>query len=435
MMRESDPGQWAELCAAFDALVEMDAGARAERLAAIGAADPAARRALEELLEADASPASGLDRIDTIFGARDPPLAAERSADRDVLKLVGQTVVHFRIVEPLAAGGMGVVYRAIDTQLARDVALKFPLPGQRLDGQVRERFLREARAAAALEHPNICSIYETGETEAGQLFLAMPLYQGETLKARIARLGPLPVGDALTIAVQIARGLQAAHRAGIVHRDLKPANVILLPDGGLKILDFGVARVGDVTLTKSHDTLGTVSYMAPEQVRGERLDGRADLWALGVLLYEMLTGRRPFEGDHEIAIAHAIVHSDPVRPSALRPEIWPELDALVLGLLARQPANRPASAEAVAAELSALESRSSQRQGASVGSPAHRIRAARTGVGLDLRAGGGGRGRDGVVASAGSFRRTRRASHRGSAAFREPRPGRRRRLPGRSARG
>jgi serine/threonine-protein kinase len=186
----------------------------------------------------------------------------------------------------------------------------------------------------------------------------MPLYEGETLKARIARAGPLPIADALAIAVQISRGLQAAHRAGIVHRDLKPANAMLLPDGGLKILDFGVARVGDVTLTKSNSALGTVAYMAPEQVRGEQIDGRADLWALGVLLYEMLTGRRPFEGPHEIAIAHAIVHSAPLRPSLSRTEISPELDALVLALLARQPGKRPASAEAVAAELSALESRS-----------------------------------------------------------------------------
>ncbi len=349
---------WAELCAAFDTLVDLEAGARAERLAAIGASDPAARRALEELLEADANPASSLGRIDAIFGGADPPPYSERGTDRDLLKLMGRTVAHFRIVEPLAAGGMGVVYRAIDTQLARPVALKFPLPGQRLDGQVRERFVREARAAATLDHPNICSIYETGETEDGQLFLAMPLYQGETLKARIARAGPLPITDALAIAVQIARGLHAAHSAGIVHRDLKPANVIIVSDGGLKILDFGVARVGDVTLTKSHDTLGTVSYMAPEQVRGERVDGRSDLWAVGVLLYEMLTARRPFEGPHEIAIAHAIVHANPVRPSLFRPEIRPEIDALVLGLLAREPANRPASAEAVAGELTALETRS-----------------------------------------------------------------------------
>ena len=337
---------WAELCAAFDALVELDTGARAERLAAIGASDPMARRALEQLLEADANPGTRLVRLEALFGEPDPP----DSADLDVLKLVGRTVAHFRIVEPLAAGGMGVVYRATDTHLARPVALKFPLPGQRLDRQVRERFLREARAAAALDHPNICSIYETGETEDGQLFLAMPLYEGETLKARIAREGQLSIADALAIAGQIAQGLHAAHRAGIVHRDLKPANAILLPDGGLKILDFGIARVGDGTLT-SHGTLGTVSYMAPEQVRGGSVDGRADLWALGVLLYEMLTGRRPFEGEHQIAIAHAIVHADPPRPSALRPDMGPGLDALVMGLLAKQPEHRRASAEAVSDEL------------------------------------------------------------------------------------
>jgi serine/threonine-protein kinase len=353
MTRPSDPGQWTELFAAFDALVDLDSGARSDRLAAIGATDPAARRALEELLEADANPVSRLGRIDAVFGAAAP---AERRADLDVLKLVGLTISHFRVVEPLAAGGMGVVYRAIDAHLGRPVALKFPLPGQRLDGQVRERFLREARAAAALDHPSICSIYEAGETEDGQLFLAMPLYEGETVKARMAREGALPIGDALAIAVQIAHGLHAAHRAGIVHRDLKPANVMLVRDGALKILDFGIARAGDVTLTKSHGTVGTVSYMSPEQVRGERVDGRADLWALGVLLYEMVTGRRPFEGGDEIAVAYAIVHTPPGRPSTLRPEISPELDALVVGLLAKQPAGRRASADAVAAELVALQS-------------------------------------------------------------------------------
>jgi serine/threonine-protein kinase len=357
MIRDSDPARWAELCAEFDALVELNSGARADRLVAIGAADPDARRALEELLDADANPHSGLGRIDALFAGLPALAASGRSAELDVLKLAGRTVSHFRVVEPLAAGGMGVVYRAIDTHLGRPVALKFPLPGQHIERQVRERFMREARAAGALDHPNICSIHETGETDDGHLFLAMPLYEGETLKARIARTGPLPIADALAIAVQMARGLGAAHRAGIVHRDLKPANAIILGDGGLKILDFGVARSGDVTLTRSHDTLGTVSYMAPEQIRGESVDARADLWALGVVLYEMVTGRRPFDGQHEIAIAHAIVHSEPVRPSVLRPELPPELDALIMKLLARDPSDRPASADAVADTLNALQSR------------------------------------------------------------------------------
>jgi len=358
----SHPEQWQDVWAAFDTLVDLDAGARAERLAAIGANDPAARRALEELLEADANSGTRLGHIERIFGTPDPPPETAPSVDPDLLKLVGRTIAHFRVVEPLAVGGMGVVYRAIDTHLARPVALKFPLPGQRLDPQVRERFLREARAAGALDHPSICSIYETGETEDGQLFLAMPLYEGETLKARLARAGRLPIADAFAIATQIAQGLHAAHRAGIVHRDLKPANAMILADGRVKILDFGIARVGDGTRTASHGTPGTVAYMAPEQIRGEELDGRADLWALGVLLHEMLTGRRPFEGQQDIAIAHAIVHSNPVPPSVLRPEIWTELDALVLGLLAKQAGSRPASAEAVAAELTALQSRSAPPQ-------------------------------------------------------------------------
>jgi eukaryotic-like serine/threonine-protein kinase len=356
------PGRWAELCAAFDTLVQLDASARAERLDVVGDSDPEYRRALEELLEADANAASWLHRIDAVLGTAAPPGEPRASTVGDPLKLVGRNIGQFRVMEPLATGGMGAVYRGLDTHLGRPVALKFPLPGQRLDHQVRERFLREARAVGALDHPNICSIYQAGETEDGQLFLAMPLYQGETLKARTAREGRLPIADAINLAQQMAGGLHAAHRAAITHRDLKPANVIILPDGGVKILDFGIARMSDATLTAAHGMLGTVPYMAPEQVRGEEVDARVDLWALGVLLYEMLTGRRPFEGAHEIAIAHAIVHSDLVPPSALRPEIWPELDGLVMGLLARNPGRRPASAEAVVTALAALESGSAHRR-------------------------------------------------------------------------
>lgn len=352
MIRVSDPGRWQALCAEFDALVEMEAGARAERLAAVGRADPAARTMLEALLAGDAGSSSGLGRIDAIFGTGPAPDAQARP---DLLGLAGETVGHFHVVEPLAAGGMGVVYRAIDTHLSRPVALKFPLPGRSLDRQLRERFLQEARVAGALDHPNICSIYEAGETEAGQLFFAMPLYDGETLKERLARVGRLPIAEAVGFAVQIARGLSAAHQAGIVHRDLKPANVMVLPGGGIRILDFGIARVGDGLGTHSAETLGTASYMAPEQVRGEPLDGRTDLWALGVVLYEMLTGRRPFDGEREIAIAHAIVHAVPVRPATIRPEIGPRLDRLVVGLLAKQPGGRRSSAQAVEAELAGLE--------------------------------------------------------------------------------
>jgi eukaryotic-like serine/threonine-protein kinase len=288
----------------------------------------------------------------TPFGLPDRD-SDERTGDADSLRLVGRTISDFEVIEPLAHGGMGVVYRALDTQLRRAVALKFPLPTSAVDRGVKERFLREARLAGALDHPNLCHVYAAGETEDGHLYYAMPLYEGETLRARIARAGALPIPDALDIARQIAQGLGAAHRAGIIHRDLKPANVMLLPDGGVKILDFGLARPDDKELTATRATMGTVSYMAPEQIRGRELDGRTDLWAVGVVLYEMLTGHRPFEGEHLVAVAHAIVYDEPVRPSRIRAEIPPDVDDLVCALLEKEPSRRVPSADSVVAVLAA----------------------------------------------------------------------------------
>jgi eukaryotic-like serine/threonine-protein kinase len=361
-MTTIDQQRWSELCAAFDALVALDADARAERLVALGASDPAFRRSLVQLLEADASADTRLGPLDAYFRSADAAPASSAGSGNDVLGVVGQILSHFRVLEPLASGGMGAIYRAMDIRLNRPVALKLPLAGHRVGDLERERFLREARAAAALDHPNLCSIYEVDETEGGQLFIAMPLYEGETLKARIARDGPLPVSDALVLAERIARGLAAAHRAGIVHGDLKPGNIFLVRDGEPKILDFGTARVSDVTTTGSRELLGTVPYMAPEQVRRESADARADLWALGVVLYESLTGNRPFPGESELAVAQAIMHSVPSRPSLVRPAIGPRLESLVLDLLEKDPAKRPASAEALVGELAALESSAGRRE-------------------------------------------------------------------------
>src|SRR2546423_1925550 len=251
---------------------------------------------------------------------------------------------------------MGVVYRADDTKLGRQVALKFLLPHFNLDASAKSRFLREAHAAAAVDHPNLCTVYEVGTTDAGWLFLAMSLYQGETLRARLTREGLVSVGEALEITRQIAEGLQAAHAAGIVHRDLKPGNVMVLPDGTIRILDFGLAKARDQSVTETGTAFGTVSYMSPEQILGAKVDGRADLWALGVVLYEMLTGVKPFDGAEEVAIAHAILHDQPDLPSTHRRDLSAALEALLLRLLQKDPTKRYADGTALLGNLERVRS-------------------------------------------------------------------------------
>jgi tetratricopeptide (TPR) repeat protein len=337
-----DSRRWEEIQATFDELVTLDEGSRASRLAALGATDRALRQAVEVLLAADAEADQRLAPLEAAFFPHATPAP-------DPLSLAGRTVSHFRVVERLGAGGMGVVYRAEDTRLGRAVALKFRLPQLSLDAPAKARFLQEAHSAAALDHPNLCTIHEVGETDDGQPFLAMALYPGETLKARLDREGPLPVGDALAIVRQIAEGLAYAHAAGIVHRDLKPGNVMLVPNGPVKILDFGLAKARNQSLSTASARWGTVAYMAPEQIRGEAVDARTDLWALGVVLFEMLTGRRPFAGEHELALAPAILRDQPLPPSTLRADVPTALEDIVLTLLQKDPANRyPAAAELLA---------------------------------------------------------------------------------------
>jgi len=331
-----DPHRWATIQATFDELVELDGANRASRLMQLGNTDPDLRAAVESLLTADADASAGL---------------ASLEAASDPLGLAGRTISHFQVLEPLGAGGMGVVYRGLDTRLGRPVALKFLLPHYSLDASAKVRFLREARAAAALDHPHLCTIYDVGESDDGRVFLAMALYTGETLRARLTRDGPLPLPDALDITRQIARGLGCAHTGGIVHRDLKPGNVMLLPDGTVRILDFGLAKALDETTSKTSAAFGTAAYMAPEQFRGEPVDARADLWALGVLLYEMLTGQKPFAGEHEVAVAHAIVHAEPMAPATLRAGLPDAVQQVVLGLLQKDPTLRYAAVDEVIADL------------------------------------------------------------------------------------
>jgi serine/threonine protein kinase/Tol biopolymer transport system component len=264
--------------------------------------------------------------------------------------LTGRTLSHFRIDAVLGGGGMGVVYRAEDLQLHRTVALKVLAPELVRDPIAKARFLTEARSASALDHPNVCTILEVGETEEGLLYLVMPCYTGESLETRIAR-GPLPVEEALDFASQIAGGLAKAHQHGIVHRDIKPANLFLTANG-VKILDFGIAKLlGQVGPTRIGASLGTPSYMAPEQTRGQEVDARADVWSLGVVLYEMLAGRRPFVGGSDSAVIYAVLHEPPEPLPRLRPEVPREVERIVSRMLAKDPGQRYADAGEVLAEL------------------------------------------------------------------------------------
>ena len=352
-----DPQGWREIRGLFDELSSLLPIARQERLEAIGAVHPELCRSVEALLDADAAAAGRLGRLDSFFGVSansdqrtvDP---GDEVATSDPLGLSGRRVSHFLVQEALGVGGMGVVYRAEDSQLGRPVALKFLLPRLSLDAAAKARFLVEARAAGALDHANLCTIHEIGESAEGQLFLTMPLYPGETLRARLRREGPMRVADALAVARQIAQGLSAVHGAGVVHRDLKPGNVMLLPDGGVKLLDFGLATIRELNVIGSDLRLGTLPYMAPEQVRdaGE-VDGRGDLWALGVVLYEMLTGQLPFGGEHELTTVARILREDPVPPSRLRQELPAAAGKIVMTLLQKEPAKRYPSADALLQDL------------------------------------------------------------------------------------
>ena len=264
--------------------------------------------------------------------------------------LIGQTIGPYVIVTRVGGGGMGVVYQARDTKLGRTVALKFLPPQWSHDEDARQRFIREAQAASATNHPNICTIHDIATAPDGQLFIVMAYYEGVTLKQRLAS-GPLGVDESLDIATQIADGLARAHAQGVVHRDVKPGNVILTEDGA-RIVDFGLATFVDaLKLTVEHSTLGTAAYMSPEQVRGQSADARSDVWAVGVILYEMLTGHVPFQGSHAEAIAYAVRHETPAPIRASRPEIAEDVEQIVFRAIHKEPAVRFKDAREMARAL------------------------------------------------------------------------------------
>jgi len=281
--------------------------------------------------------------------------------------MIGQRVAHYQILEQLGRGGMGVVYRATDLKLERQVALKFLPDVLAMTSGALDRFTREARSAAALNHPHICTIYEIGEHD-GRPFIAMELLEGRTLADQIGGR-PLPIGLSIDIALQVAGALDAAHASGIIHRDIKPANIFVTGSGVAKILDFGLAKsvaaapagspdgattADEGNLTGIGSTLGTVAYMSPEQARGQELDGRSDIFSLGLVLYEMVTGRQAFAGETTAVVFDGILNRTPQAPSEINSDVPPDLERIVAKAIAKNRDERYQRASDMAVDLRGL---------------------------------------------------------------------------------
>lgn len=268
--------------------------------------------------------------------------------------MTGQKISHYQILEKLGSGGMGAVYKAKDLKLGRFVAIKFLNKELHANSESRQRFINEAKTLSSLDHPNIAEVHEIGEFDDG-LFICMKFYEGQSLQEILSN-GPLSLEDVHSFGIQIAQGLSEAHKSGVIHRDIKPGNIIVTNKGPVKILDFGLSKGTNLTeLTRQDTILGTAAYMSPEQIEGKRLDQRTDIFSFGIMLYEMITGERPFGGDYSAAVSYSIMHEDPPPLSEKRPETPDMLEKVVLKALAKDEHERYQSAEEIEADLKAMQ--------------------------------------------------------------------------------
>ena len=365
----SENDRWLRIGALFDEALEQPPGERSSWLEEACPGDPEVRREVESMLSAH-------DRAEGILEHSVPPLASTlaeltgrglsaldglshlgdgRSVPVPGEDLTGRQVGPYRLLREVGRGGMGVVYQARDSRLDRDVALKFLPASMAASREGQARFLAEARAASALDHPAICTLFDLGETEDGRLYIVMAYYPGQTLADRLAE-GPLPLDLALKLARGVAEGLGRAHEAGILHRDIKPSNLLITERDEVKILDFGIAKLeGGMTLTRSGALMGTLAYMSPEQFSGAELDARSDLWSLGAVLYEMIAGCRPFQAPTPAATMESILEREPAALRELRPELPAAVAGVVHRLLAKEPERRYSSAAELVDDLRALE--------------------------------------------------------------------------------
>lgn len=333
-------------------LVGLPVGERGSAVESVVRGDTKERERLNRLLSEYESAHAWIEKLRLGFALPSLSRIIDELDTEDPLGLVGSRVSHFRVEQYVGGGGMSLVYRALDLNLAhRSVVLKFLRPEISRSRTSLERFKREATAASSLDHANIATVYEVDETRTGQFFIAMAWYDGETLDHKIER-GPLPVDQVVKYGLGICGGLAAAHTGGILHRDIKPSNIIVTERGDVRLLDFGVARItGQSSLTDSGETVGTAAHMAPEQARGEEITERSDIWAIGLVLYELLTGEHPFLGPYPLATAHRICNEEPEPLGAVRPEIPAELAAIVHRCLEKDPDGRPATCAEIAAQL------------------------------------------------------------------------------------